>query len=75
MSWFWKTLILLSLAMNLAGFGSQIVIVDRALTELWSQVGALHGLSSDQQALRRQVIALEESCRVKPVEPEEKPTN
>jgi hypothetical protein len=62
MSWFWKTLILLSLAMNLAGFGAQIEIVDRALTELWSQVGVLQGISSDQQALRRQVIALEEFC-------------
>jgi hypothetical protein len=64
LNWFWKTLIVLSLAMNLAGFGAQLFIIERALDEFWAQIAAMQGLSSDQQALRRQVNALEESCAV-----------
>jgi hypothetical protein len=62
LNWIWKSLIVLSLAMNLAGFGTQTLIVDKTLAELWAQVAAFQSLSTDQQALRRQVIELEKSC-------------
>jgi hypothetical protein len=48
--------------MNVVAFGAQFLVVDRTLAQLWSQVEAFQSLSSDQQALRRQVFALEKSC-------------
>ena len=65
MHWTWKLLIVVSLGMNLVGYGAQVVIVDKALSEFGAQLGALHGVSSDQQKLHREVIELRSICATK----------
>ncbi len=66
----WKFLILLSLGMNLIGFSAQVVIVEKALDEMWAQLAALQRVSSDQQALRREVRELQRDFEVEVNGPE-----
>lgn len=57
MSKLWKALVILSVTLNFVGFAATGVLSSALLDAQWENLKLFHQLSSDQQALRRELHA------------------